>query len=321
MATTAVVPSPAPAPVSAAQEPASTSVPQPVAAPAAAADVPAADAPAPVPSQAAREALYQKYYSSVPSQPEPATAPAGGGEPPAQGGPEPSEPAVPAPAEDLDQRFASFEQRILGAVQQALVGTAQQQPAAPAPNEPAAAQPASAGSAPGDWLELMRQGKLAEGERALAVRISQEIQDSIASQTLEAVRVEGELTKFVNDLRTSNQDILDLEDWIGLRARGALDTAIAANKIQSSADYIREYKAAVSTAVDDARKLAQKFRAAGKNEALTTKQQVLSASTLTPNTVDANRQPASAQEPQAESAESYLQKRIAEQLARKGIAA
>ena len=313
MASPAVSPAPAPAPVSAPQ-----GSPEPIAVQPAAAPAATPVEPAPAPNQATREALYQKYYSASgqPPQPvEPVQAPVGG-EPPAQGGPEPAPAGEPAPgsgpaAPDIDQRFADFEQRIAAMLQQMMGGPAQ----APAPTTPTPqAQPA-------DWLELLRQGKVAEGEQALAGKISAVLEDQLANRTLEAVRVETELTKFVTDLRTANQDILDLEDWIGARSRSALDAVIAANKIQSSADYIREYKAAVNAAVDEARKIAQKFRAAGKNEALTTRTQVLSASTLTPNPVDANRQPAPAQEPQAESAESYLQKRLAEQLARKGFVA
>ena len=210
----------------------------------------------------------------------------------------------------IDQRLSELEQRITLNVERLLKA------ASPVP----VATTTSTEAAPTNWLDYIRQGKFDEGEKVLAQSVAKQIEASLTTRTLEAVRVENELTSFLTDLRTKNQDLVDLEDLIGLNAKRTLDTAMTEGKVKTPEDYITQYKAAVTTAVDEARKIVQKFRAAGHTEALTTKTQVLSATTIPPNNVDANRAPTTPAGPEIETGESYLQKRIAAQMARKGFA-
>jgi hypothetical protein len=281
-------------------------------APASAAPVPATPAPAspaaPAVPLSAREAIYAQYYNngepappaeSTPTQPDGAalTAPA-------------APPPAPGPDADLANLVTSLKTELAQLREQMAKPPAQPEaPPAPEPELPS-------------WLALLKEGKVDEAEAALAERVArtlvpQAIEQSVA-QSRERARAEAEMESFVGTLRTENPDLIPMEKMIAYEAQEALTAAQAAGKIKSTGDLVAAYKTAVSESVDRARKLVQTIRGAGKQEALTTRKEVVAASTLPPQAVSNPQTPQA--EPAAETAEDYFARRRAAQAARQGLA-
>jgi len=122
------------------------------------------------------------------------------------------------------------------------------------------------------------------------------------------VRVENEVTNFINDLRGKNPDLLPLEELITAKASQKLQAAQDSGRVRSVTDYVNEYKIAVNDAAAEARKIVQSIRGAGKVEGQTRTREVLSTTTIPPNTVDANRSAPAA--PALESPNDYITKRV-----------
>jgi hypothetical protein len=145
--------------------------------------------------------------------------------------------------------------------------------------------------------------------------------DQAVNRAREIARAEADIDIFVRDLRASNQDIIDMEQFVTLDAQSRLGAAQAAGKIKTTEDAVREYKKAVLESTDAARKTAQKLRGSGKNEAMVRSREVLSASTLSPQQITQpvqNQGDGKTAEP--ESLESYFEKRKASESSRRGLA-
>lgn len=175
------------------------------------------------------------------------------------------------------------------------------------------------------WISLLREGKVAEAEAALAQSIAGKLQGPTVEQAVararEISRAEANIESFVKDLRTANPEISDLEPFIAMDAQQRLAVVQNEGKIKSTEDAVTYYKKAVLEATDSARKIAQKLRGSGKTEAMTRNREVLSASTLPPQGVDTARaQQTTDSEPVPETAESYFEKRKALEAQRKGLA-
>lgn len=180
--------------------------------------------------------------------------------------------------------------------------------------------PAQAAADAQDWLELIKSGKREEADAALARMIADKTSQSIISQAVEQYRAETDITAFVSDLRTKNPDLADLEDLIVVKAKSKLEAAYAQGKIKSITDHVTQYKAAVNTATEEARVVAQRLRASGKEEATIRQKEVVAASSPAPSAIDASRGvDTSAKQAQPESAEDYLAKRAAATRARQGL--
>lgn len=259
------------------------------------------------PSPTKREEIYKQYYDQQPAVEQPPVA--APGEPLAQADAAPQPVAEPTDA----QRLAQVEQT-LTQVSEALTKIASGQPQPAQPTTPTEPQPQA------DWVEQLREGKRSDAEQTLANVVAKLIEPQLTQQASETSRVETELRAFVDDLRTKNSEIMPLEDLIGLKARQRLETAQSEGKIKSTDEYVKEYKAAVLDAVEDAKKIVQSYRAAGKSEGATVRQEVVGSSTLAPTPVESNRQPAPPQQVQEESAADYLAKREREALERRGWA-
>jgi hypothetical protein len=168
-----------------------------------------------------------------------------------------------------------------------------------------------------DWFALLQAGKRTEAEAALISRVSNgaaaKITQETLQQALELSRTEREIEDYNNHIRNTNPDMLDVEDLISLKAeqkfRGKLST------IKNTKDYIDTYKTVVNESIDDIRKLLQRTRAAAKNEAMTTRREVLSSTTMSPNDIGRREQAGDADNQQAEpdlSPKSYIEMRKAQ---------
>ena len=261
-------------------------------------------------NQASRKAVYAKYYEQTGQTSQAGEQPAEMVVQEAQVG-EPSAPvetpaSTPPPNElveliaSLKTEINTLKERIPQQVEQ--VAT----PQVPAP---------SGGEPPSDWLGYLQQGKFDEGKQALQEEIERtvgaKIRQQAVSETLETFRIQQEATKFVEDLRRENPDVLPLEDLVSIRVAQRMEKAKSEGKLRSSQDFLDVYKASAKAEVESARNIVHQLRADGKNEALVTKRTVLSATPLTPNAVNSERgNPQATQQTGPETTEDYIQRRM-----------
>jgi hypothetical protein len=150
-----------------------------------------------------------------------------------------------------------------------------------------------------DWFALLQSGKRTEAEQVLKDYVAQGAQQKIIQETLvqamELNRMEREIEDFNNSVRATNSDMLDVEDLISLKAEKAF--ALLQPTIKNNKDYVAAYKQAVSQSVDSMRNVMRRTRAAAKNEALTTKREVLASSTMSPNDIQRREETSGQQQP------------------------
>lgn len=278
-------------------------VPQP-----AAEQPPVAPAPAPPvasPQAANRADIYQRYYGEQ-QQPAPA---AGNGEQPALGVQPQLDPETAAALAAAQDRITQLE---------AALKQVAQPPTPPAP-EPAGAPPSKK-----DWLAYLQEGDKEGFQRSFADAIREsvapEVQQSAVSNALEMFRAESEISQFNASVRDSNPDLRSAEQYIALDAQAALIAAHNAGKINNVSQYVNEYKTAVQSAVDRARKLVQDFRAAGRQEGQTISREVVSSSPLPPQSFSPDRGVVEkSAEPQNASPFDYIRKRQERLQAARGL--
>lgn len=138
-----------------------------------------------------------------------------------------------------------------------------------------------------EWVTLMSQGDYAKAEdlllEVLGPKLQQKMQPQIVQQSVEANNAEREINQFVATFESENSDLMHLKDYVVLGAEKRLERAQNEGKIKSPADFVREYKLAVTEETNTLRKQFQLTRAAGKEEALITRRDVLSATTMEPS--------------------------------------
>jgi hypothetical protein len=207
------------------------------------------------PQQETREALYNKLYGQQAQEQSQQVA------------------APPAAAEpDYKSMFSQLSSQVQQLIEK-------QGPAAAAAVTPPIPQE--------DWFSLLQQGKRTEAEQVLKDYVAQGAQQKIIQETLvqamELNRMEREIEDFNNSVRASNSDMLDVEDLISLKAEK--EFALLQPTIKNNKDYVAAYKTAVNKSVESMRNVLRRTRAAAKNEALTTKREVLASTTMSPNDI------------------------------------
>lgn len=267
--------------------------------------------PSLTPQQETREQLYARVYGpGTPVEPAVPAAP-----------PAPVTPAVdPQLAETLSNLQA--ELAALRAAQ------APQQPQTPpAPVEVTPEQKLQ-------WVEKIRQGDFAGAEASMRDSIAAQIKreqlaeiERLRSQSyqdsLQAVQVQMDMREYLNETRRNNPDLVQFERYLNAPVAEAMNAAQAAGKIKTPQDFLREYKTAVTSTLEDFRKLSQAFRAAGKDEALVRERQVLSSQPLTPQQVQSIQAPQpGSQNPsgEGETMQDYFARRRADESRRRGLA-
>ena len=178
--------------------------------------------------------------------------------------------------------------------------------------EVAALKPKPAEAAPvvtTPWFEQLRQGNFEGAEADLVNRLKSNVTTEATRQAVaeavETMRVQMEIDRFLIDLRGQNPDIAPMERYLRAPVEGRLASANTAGKIKSTEDYVREYKFAVDEEVKEMRKVTGQYRAAGKQEATTRNQQVISSSTLQPQSVSTQMNQQGAEE-KPETVQDYL---------------
>lgn len=223
------------------------------------------------PQEQARAQVYNDYsklyQSPVPTEPEPVAA-------------QPETPAVP-----------QFDAQALYQQQQEIINELRSQVEAlkPKPVEPTPQPQVASKAAMEEWVNLLAAGDFDKAEEflieKLGPKLQQRMQPQIVQQSVEATNAEREITQFVSSFESENSDLMPMKDYVVLGAERRLTQAQNEGKIKSTADFVREYKLAVTEEANTLRKQFQLTRAAGKQEALTTHREVLSATTLEPNSV------------------------------------
>lgn len=253
-------------------------------------------APPVSPQDAARQDVYAQYASlynpQVPSDPPPSQAPEA-----------PQQPSVSASQPQEDPRIAE----LLSAVEELRQRNAQLESKV---NPPPPAPPVEEVHPLQKWVQLMSENKLDEAEKffieAYGPKIAAKVQPQLIQSSVEANRAEVEIEKFVTNFEAANQDLLPLRDYVVLGAERRLQMAQNEGKIKTPADFVNEYRKAVT---DEANALREKFqlaRSAGKEEALTTQRTVLSATTLPPSAMNQNPQPGNTPPQTATSPSDYI---------------
>ncbi len=254
------------------------------------------------PTQTPREAVIAKYeqmYGGEPQQTQLAPVIQAVETPPATPIAEPIAPAVP----DVNAALAALMTQVTEMRQQL---HAAQNPPPPPPN------PADQES----WLKLLADGKQSEGEKALAAVLGPQIQQQAVQQALSLMQAERDVNEFTSQIKAQNPDLLAFESYITLGAQNRIAAAQAAKAINSPADYVTVYKDAVKAEIENARKLSQTLRGAGKTEAQARVSEVLASPVLQPTPVNTNREQVVKPQDQQQSPEQVTASYFAERKAR-----
>lgn len=195
---------------------------------------------------------------------------------------EPETQAAETPAPDYNTLFAQ-QQAIIENLQNQ-INQIQSKPAATVTPEPV--NPTASKAVMEEWMGFMASGDYVAAEEflldKLGPKLQQRMQPQIVQQSVEATNAERDITNFVSSFEEANADLMPFKDYVVLGAERRLNIAQNEGKIKSSADFVREYKLAVTEEANTLRKQFQLSRAAGKEEALTTRREVLSATTMEP---------------------------------------
>jgi len=179
-----------------------------------------------------------------------------------------------------------------------------------------------------EWVEKIRSGDFEGAQRAITQSVQAAIQPELQRVKQEAYNdataanaVTTEINRYLQEVRQTNPDIVQFERYLNGPVTERIQLAQAARRINTPADFLREYKAAVADEVVNLRNLGLQFRAAGKDEALTRNSQVLSSTPMTPQQVSNTQVPQNnSQIPQGESNDDYFARRAADGMRRRGLA-
>lgn len=187
----------------------------------------------------------------------------------------------------------------------------------------AAVTPTDTANAP--WVEKIRVGDFAGAEAVLteqiAARLTPKIEEARSrayQDALSASQVNNEMDRYLVEVRGKNPDLVHFERYLQAPVAERVDLAKRAGKIQSTGDFLREYRAAVDAEVATIRNASLQLRGAGKEEALVRNREVVSSQTLTPQQLQI-QQAASDNQPQVESTDDYFARRKADEARRRGL--
>lgn len=179
-----------------------------------------------------------------------------------------------------------------------------------------------------EWVKKIQEGDFEGAEASLqqSVRASLQPQIEEARQkayqdAISASQVNLEMDRYLQGIRAANPDILPFEKYLQGPVSERLQLAQNAGRVRSTADFLREYKSAVSDEVANLRNLSLTIRGEGKSEALSRTTDVLRSTALNPQQVQSNQVPqgTSQQNQQGESTDDYFTRRRADEAHRRGL--
>ncbi len=174
--------------------------------------------------------------------------------------------------------------------------------------------------APEGWMAELQAGNIKQAqellERQMAEAVKPQLEQELLSRTADVVRAELDTRQFVDGLRAQMPEVKPLEPYIGAYVERRM--AVEAQNAGTIAEYVEKYKQIVQEEMQKARDAIQQLRAAGKEEALQTKSEVLSASMLPKP--EGDKGVVTNPQPQPLSPEEYYRARMQQHLRTKGIA-
>lgn len=171
-----------------------------------------------------------------------------------------------------------------------------------------------------EWVKKIQEGDFDGAQQSMAQYVQQSIQPQLEAakkeayqSALSASQVNVEVDRYLNQVRSSNPDILPFERYLQGPVQERIALAQQAGRVNNPSDFLREYKAAVDSEVTNLRTLGLQFRAAGKDEALTRTSDVLRSTAMTPQQVQSTQsaQTDPAVNPPGESTDDYFARRRA----------
>lgn len=175
---------------------------------------------------------------------------------------------------------------------------------------------------PEGWMAELQAGNIKQAqellERQMAEAVRPQLEREILTRAADVVRAELDTRQFVDSLRAKMPEVQPLEPYISAYVERRM--AVEGQNATSIAEYVDIYKRVVEEEMTKAREAIQQLRAAGKNEAMQVKQEVLSASTLPSSSGDkgAVEKPT---EPAPLSPQEYFAERMRQHLRFRGISA
>lgn len=254
----------------------------------------------PTPEPTARQAVINKYEQMYADQTQ--SQPAAVVQPITSV--EPVQPVAPA-APDMTAVLSALTAEIT-AMKSQLAEARNPPPPPPSPVDPNNA----------NWLKLLADGKMSEGEKALAEVLGPQIQQQAVQQALSLMQAERDVNEFTAQVKAANPDLMAFESYISLGAEKRIAAAQAANAIKSPVDYVTVYKEAVKAEIENARKLAFSLRGEGRTAAATRIAEVVASPVLQPQPVNTNREQINQQPAQDKSPEQITTDYFAERKAR-----
>jgi len=173
------------------------------------------------------------------------------------------------------------------------------------------------------WFDHLRAGEWEKAEEDLINRVRgkvlAEAETAASTKAYEAMTVQLEVDRYLQDLRSKNPDIIPMEGYLHAPVQNRIESLKREGRIQSNADFIREYKSVVEDEVTKLRKITGQYRAAGTNEARTRQQEVSSSTPLQPQSVSSLQEGSPQASPPDVSTESYFDRRKKIEALRRGM--
>lgn len=263
----------------------------------------------PTPQMAARQELYKKYYGEGEAQP-----PAG--EPPTGEPPAAPPPAAPDPNQLLMEQIQAMNAQIAALKEQL-------QPTPPPPPTPPPTPPDPNMKAYKDWIDALIQGDAEGAQRLIREQteaIVKERERSVVDGAVQMVRAEDEIRRFTEEVRAKNADLMPMERQISLAVDARMAEHQTSGTIKDLQSYTETFKQVLTEEVEEARKILQQWRAAGKDDASVLQREVLNSTPMTPTPPSAPPGTPAPNMRAPESGQDYLKRRMAQGMARRGLA-
>ena len=174
------------------------------------------------------------------------------------------------------------------------------------------------------WFDYLRAGEWEKAEEDLTSRVRAKViaeaETGASAKAYEAMTVQLAVDRYLTDLRSTNPDIVPLEGYLQAPVQNRIEELKRSGKIQTNADFIREYKVVVEDEVSKLRKITGQYRADGTQEARTRQAEVSAATPLQPQSVSSLQEGSSPSTPSPDvSLENYFARRKGVEAIRRGM--
>lgn len=107
-------------------------------------------------------------------------------------------------------------------------------------------------------------------------------EQAAVEKAVQAVKIESEVRSFADQLRRENEDIAPLEPLVVSKVETRMAQLIRDGELKELSDYASKYKQILADEMARAREVVQQLRAAGKQEAMQVKQEVVASTPVEP---------------------------------------